>query len=332
MTMLSALTRLFRRADAPAQSSASILERGTEGPYCQMQALLTLRWVARTLTLNPGRQALQQQTGPHRSRFRGRGMEFAEVRAYQPGDDVRSIDWRVTARRQKVHTKLFNEERERPVFIVCDQSLSQFFGSRQTFKSVRAAEATALLAWTALDHGDRVGGIVFSDQGHREFKPARSRKKLLQLLQAVADYNQQLHVGMPLPSAPFSLHDALTETVRLLRPGTLLVLISDFHDFDADCEAQLQRLARHNDMLLIHTLDATEIDLPEPGFYPISDGNETLVLDTGTTQRQRYHDWMHDQRTQLDLLSQRLRAPRLEVLTHELPAHALQRTLQALRA
>lgn len=330
--MLAALTRLFRRVDTPTQSTASILATGTEGPYCQVQSLLALRLMARTLSLNPAKQTLQQQTGPHRSRFRGRGMEFAEVRAYQPGDDVRNIDWRVTARRQKVHTKLFNEERERPVFIVCDQSLSQFFGSRHTFKSVRAAEATALLAWTALDHGDRVGGLVFSDQGHREFKPARSRKKLLQLLQTVADYNQQLHIGMPIPEQPFTLHDALTETVRLLRPGTLLILISDFHDFDTDCEAQLQRLARHNDMLLIHTLDAAEIDLPPPGFYPISDGRETLVLDTDATHRQKYHDWMARQRAQLQTMSQRLRAPRLEVLTHELPAHTLQLTLHALRA
>jgi uncharacterized protein (DUF58 family) len=257
-------------------------------------------------------------------------MEFSEVRAYQPGDDVRSIDWRVTARRQKPHTKVFNEERERPVFIVCDQSLSQFFGSRVTFKSVRAAEAAALIAWTALDHGDRVGGLVFSDLGHREFKPARSRRKLLQWLQAIDQYNHQLRLGLDLPAVPFTLAQAMSETERLLRPGTLLVIVSDFPDHGASCEESLQRLARHNELMLIRTTDVLESTLPDSGFYPVSDGVETLVLETGTSERQRYQEQALCGREQLQALSQRLRAMLVDVSTHEAPASALQTALRSI--
>mgnify|MGYP003867539183 FL=1 len=157
------------------------------GPYCNLPQLMKLRWSVKHLCLPKAKSVSRPQTGQHMSRFKGRGMEFAEVRVYQPGDDVRSIDWRVTARRQTPHTKIFNEERERPLLVVCDQSQSQFFGSQYTFKSVRAAEVAALFSWTALEHNDRVGGIVFSERGHREVKPARNRKSIMKLLSFIND-------------------------------------------------------------------------------------------------------------------------------------------------
>ncbi|MDH0099302.1 DUF58 domain-containing protein, partial [Pseudomonas sp. GD04158] len=128
--------------------------------------------------------------GLHHSKLRGRGVDFDQVRVYQPGDDVRTIDWRVTARTQEPHTKLFHEERERPIFIIAEQSQRLFFGSGQCFKSVLAARAAALIGWAALGHNDRIGGLVFADNEHHEVKPRRSKQSLLQLLNLLARANQ----------------------------------------------------------------------------------------------------------------------------------------------
>jgi uncharacterized protein (DUF58 family) len=162
------------------------------GPYTSVRQLTQLRYAAREIDLIAMSKAINPLSGLLSSNFRGRGIDFAEVRVYQPGDDVRTIDWRVTARTQKPHTKLFQEEKERPVFLVVDQSESMFFGSRITFKSVIAAQAAALMAWTALEGGDRVGGLVFSNTGHREVRPRRTKHSVLRLLQEVNQFNQRL--------------------------------------------------------------------------------------------------------------------------------------------
>ena len=152
------------------------------GAYAELNDLIALRFPARQLELGRRNRALSALAGPNKSNFRGRGIDFEEVRSYQPGDDIRTIDWRVTARTGSAHTKLFREERERPVLVVVDQRSSMFFGSSHCFKSVLAAQLASLLAWSALDAGDRVGGLVFNEAGHREIRPRRSRKTVLALL------------------------------------------------------------------------------------------------------------------------------------------------------
>ena len=309
-----------------------ILNTGCTGPYCNLKQLMGLRWSVRNLSLPKAKRASRPQSGLHHSRFRGRGMEFAEVRMYQPGDDVRSIDWRVTARRQKPHTKLFNEERERPLLIVCDQSQSQFFGSHVTFKSVRAAETAALFSWAALDHNDRVGGIVFSEKGHQEVKPSRNRKSIMRLLNSISDFNQALNITEPTTNTGFQFNDAMIETIRLAKPGTLLVIISDFRHVNDDSEKLLTKLAKHNELLMIRTLDPLEEQLPPPGFYPVSNGDETLVIDSQSKgTRENYAHWAQKQKEELESLSIRLKAPYLEVSTHEAPINTLQRMLLSVR-
>jgi uncharacterized protein (DUF58 family) len=312
--------------------SAEVFNTGCTGPYCTLKQLMGLRWSVRNLSLPKAKKASRPQSGLHHSRFRGRGMEFAEVRMYQPGDDVRSIDWRVTARRQKPHTKLFNEERERPLLIVCDQSQSQFFGSHLTFKSVRAAETAALFAWAALDHNDRVGGIVFSEKGHQEVKPSRNRKSVMRLLNSISHFNQTLNITEPTIKSGFQFNDAMIETIRLAKPGTLLVIISDFRHIDEDSEKLLTKLAKHNELLMLKTSDPLEETLPPPGFYPVSNGDETLVIDSQSkATRDNYARWAKKQKDDLASLSIRLKAPYLEVSTHEAPINTLQRMLLSVR-
>lgn len=303
------------------------------GPYCQLSALVALRWAAKTLALPTSKRVSRPQTGSHHSRFRGRGMEFSEVRAYQAGDDVRSIDWRVTARRQKPHTKLFNEERERPVFVICDQSQSQFFGSQTTFKSVRAAEAAALFAWTALANNDRVGGVVFSEHGHKEQKPARSRKSILRLLSTITRFNHALTIEKTAESAQgtFGLNQALGEITRLVKPGTLVVLISDFHHLDRETEKHLSRIAQHNELILLRTYDPLEEKLPGRGVYPISNGEEILVVDANAARnRDQYSDWAQQHRMQLEALATKFRAHLIQCSTHTPATTSLQAVLSHL--
>ncbi len=176
------------------------------GAYAELEDLIALRFPARQLRLARRNRALSVLAGPNKSNFRGRGIDFEEVRSYQPGDDIRSIDWRVTARTGSAHTKLFREERERPVLVAVDQRSSMFFGSSHCFKSVLAAQLASLLAWSALDGGDRVGGLVFNDAGHREIRPRRSRKTVLALLSQVAEYNQRPAPGGSRPREQLRRH------------------------------------------------------------------------------------------------------------------------------
>ena len=130
-----------------------------QGVRLTVDELLALRRDALGLDLTSRYRVSSTLAGGYRSKFRGRGMDFDEVRTYQPGDDIRNIDWRVTARTGKPHTKLFKEERERPVFLLIDQSKHLFFGSRNALKSVVAARAASLLVWASINAGSRIGGI-----------------------------------------------------------------------------------------------------------------------------------------------------------------------------
>lgn len=304
---------------------------GLDGVYTSLEHLLKLRFAAHALALPSAKRGLRQQSGGHLSRYKGRGMEFAEVRLYQPGDDVRSIDWRVTARRQSPHTKIFHEERERPVLILCDQSSSQFFGSKETFKCVKAAEAAALLSWATLNHGDRVGGLVFSEKGHCEIKPARSHKAVTRLLKGVADFNIALvnrftqqkpgdENGLAKTGTrPLSaLENALQECRRLSKPGALVFLISDLQDFTPACAKLLHIIRQHGDVIAIQTYDPLERELPPPGDYAVSDGINELKLSTRShSVRNKFKELVTQRQQELNDIFTGLKIPLLALSTED---------------
>lgn len=218
-----------------------------------------------------------RMTGEYLSPFRGRGMEFDEARVYQPGDDIRNIDWRVTARTGRVHTKVFREERERPVFLWVDLRAPMFFATRVAYKAVIAARAASLLAWSAQQHGDRVGGLVFSEAEHREIKPRRGKPAVLQLINRLAGHPAWTEPGAA--SAPATGLDAALRLRRLARPGSLVFLLSDFRDLGEAALRQVGRLAQHADVVLVFIHDPIEAMLPPPGRYRVTDGAEELVID-----------------------------------------------------
>lgn len=219
------------------------------------------------------------QNGGYLSRFKGRGMEFDEARLYQAGDDIRCIDWRVTARTGKTHTKIFREERERPVFIAVDHSATMQFATRGVFKSVQASKIAALLAWVAQQQGDRVGGQVFTDLSCQELKPQSGKHGVLRFFNHLTKVPSHNRVDM-------TLEVALSRLIQHTRPGNTIYLISDFRGLNYQVEQHLTRLARHCDVSLIHVYDPLESQLPTKGRYRFSDGHHTeTVIDSGDKQR-----------------------------------------------
>jgi len=279
----------------------SQLDTPPEAVACSLDRLLQFRNGADRLSMSRARQRSSSiRSGGHRSAARGRGMDFEEVRLYQPGDDIRHIDWRVTARTGQPHTKIFREERERPLFILVDQRLSMFFSSQRLFKSVLAAHLGALLAWQAFHRRDRVGGILFNDHTLMDLKPTGGKRGVLRFLHQLADINQQLlkQSQAPLPSVPEShpLIKALNHLQSVTRPGSLIYLISDFRGLQLDHYHQQQLfkvplglLSRHNDIHALSIHDPVEHTLPEVGLLGISNGTQRQLINTQqSTVRQKH--------------------------------------------
>lgn len=251
-----------------------------------LRHLLMLQAQARTLQLPSARRALRQRRGGHHSVMRGRGMSLAEVRPYQPGDDVRRIDWRVTARRQEPHTRVYEEERERPVLILCDLGPALFFASEGSYKQVRAAELAALLAWVAHGSGDQAGGIVFDGASTEIIRPSRRRRSVMQMLNALSAHQRT----EPATSAEVSghhLNDALAEARRIAHTGSRLFIISDFGDTNADTRSLLAGLAMHNQVTAVRLTDPLDEHLPDHGRYAVGGNAGTLWFDGDDRSLQR---------------------------------------------
>ena len=244
-----------------------------------------------------------KQSGGYISRFKGRGMEFDEARLYQAGDDIRSIDWRVTARTGKTHTKIFREERERPVFISVDCRTTMQFATRGVFKSVLAAKLAALLAWTAHHHGDRIGGQLFFDENCHELKPQNGKQAVLHFLNALVKIN---------PSNSFKhdgdedLEPVLNRLLHHVRPSSLVYIISDFRGLTAQAEILLAKLAKHCDVVLMFIYDELEQHLPVSGQYRFTQNGQDVILDANVKKSLDYQQHFLAKQTHLqDLAKQR---------------------------
>ncbi|WP_300657325.1 DUF58 domain-containing protein [Pseudomonas sp.] len=267
--------------------------------------------------------------GLHHSKLRGRGVDFDQVRVYQAGDDVRTIDWRVTARTQEPHTKLFHEERERPTYILVEQSQRLFFGSGLMFKSVLAAQAASLIGWAALGHNDRIGGLVFGQEQH-EIKPRRSKQSLLQLLNRLARANQALSSDGRASPDSFSL--ALRRAREVLRPGSLAVIICDERTLSDSSEQQLTLLARHTDLLLLPISDPLDHALPAAGLLRFAERGAQLELDThDASLRQAYRAQGEARQARWQRLAQKLGVPLLALSTQREMIEQLRDHLNAQR-
>jgi uncharacterized protein (DUF58 family) len=246
--------------------------------YTDAATLSRLKHESRGFSFLPRQPVQSLLSGRKRSRLRGRGLDFEELRHYRPGDDIRSMDWRVTNRTGKPHVRVYTEERDRPVILVVDQRLSMFFGSRVKMKSVIAAEVAALAGWRVLDQGDRVGGILFNDNQVLEIRPSRSERSLMGLLSQLAGLNRQLSVQRDDPPAPGQLARVMGLVERMAGHDYLIVIISDFDGWDERSLASVKRVAQHNDLIAGLVYDPLESDISPAANLVVSDGRYQLQL------------------------------------------------------
>lgn len=296
----------------PEHQSAADREQGVR---VTVRELAGLRSEAARLAAG-GSLLASMLTGAHHSLLRGRGLEFDETRAYQAGDDYRHLDWRVTARTGRLHTKLFREERERSLYLLLDAAPSMHFGSRNVFKWVNAARAAAVAAWLATAKGDRVGGLVFGAGSRLLVRhPTAGEVGALRLF--------QLWQGIQTASGErgherAGLYEALTRLRRLARPGSLVLLFSDFYDLAPGCEAHLAHLGRHTEMVSLLVYDPLEEALPPPGHYPFSDGKRLVTIDTSDRAlRRRYQERFTGHREAIAALCRRHAIRFLTLGTHQ---------------
>ena len=303
---------------SPDASPVSVSQKG----------LIRLAGPARSIALDVLRvNALQ--TGAYVSHFKGRGMEFDESRPYQPGDDPRNIDWRVTARSTEAYTKLFREERERPVLVMVDLRSNMHFATRGAFKSVSASRAAALLSWSAHYRGDRLGGIIFGDTAHRELKPRLGRQAALRYLhQLVSHGDWQRRTLAPGGDPAQPLAAAMSAMRRVTRPGSLVIVISDFAGFGRAAQSYLAGVARHNEVLAVSISDPLERELPPPGHYRLVSAAAEMDIDTfSAAARADYRRAYAERQAALEAFCQRYGVHLMPMSTDEDPVVCLQQAL-----
>ena len=265
-----------------------------KGVYPNLQQLVALQKYTQMLSLeNVSRTS--PSPGNWQSRIRGRGLDFAEVRRYQPGDDIRSIDWRVTAKTQKTHTRLFTQERERPIILAADLRSDMFFGSVNCFKSVTCAAVVSALAWIALKSKDRVGGLVIGDDEHIELRPKANRKVVLSYIRYLYDYSLKLNSPLA-KTTKQDMGQLLFKLKQVAKPGSEVYIASDFHDMESANLAQLTHLSRHCKVTFLHITDPLEWELPLENQLLVTDGVLTSKLSASkhnSDLMQRRVDYLH---------------------------------------
>jgi uncharacterized protein (DUF58 family) len=256
-------------------------ESAGEDVYTNLHALVRLRYTAHGFNYLPRQPVRSLLSGRKRSRLRGRGLDFDELRHYRPGDDIRNMDWRVTNRTGKPHVRVYTEERDRPVMLVVDQRLPMFFGSQRKMKSVVAAEVAAITAWRVLSVGDRIGAILFNDSRTVETRPTRNERRVTSWLGDLTAMNNELSVLAPDGSNPEALSQALLMLERNVGHDYLVILISDFYGWNEATLGTIRRISQHNDVICSLIYDPLERDISMADKLVASDGRFQLEIDPG---------------------------------------------------
>ena len=285
---------LWSRGDQAINPSAQVVLN--EATYLPLVDMMRYRYESKQLSLVNKASVHSRQPSGHKTKLRGRGIDFDEVRRYQPGDDIRSMNWRVLAKTGHPHTKLFRDERERPVLIFADYSPSMFFATQGVYKSVIVSQIAAILAWLTFHHGDRLGGLAFSQTGHREFKPRRQQNTILKFI-AMLDDMQKNASREVIPGSSL-LSPNLSILRRISHSGSLIVVLSDFRQHDEKTAIHFERLARHNDIILIHVVDPLEQVLPPAGYFRVSDGTRQHILNTHSERKRHAYARRYQEQVQ----------------------------------
>ena len=270
---------LKQNNENPQEKLDSVLSNGVE---LSINELIRYQSKGALIQLGKRKNLQSKMAGNYLARSKGRGMEFDEVRHYQNGDDIRAIDWRVTAKTGKTHTKLFKEEVERPVLIATDLSETMIFGSQLLFKSVQAAHLAALLAWHARERGDRVGGIIFNSEQHKELKPRSRQQGVLHYLHSLCELHESA-ISQQSPhshSSQKAFSEGCARLRQLSKPGSLVYLITDGFHINDESIRHLSQISRHCELVIALISDPLEHTLPE------SSQRINVAISNGDTQHQ----------------------------------------------
>ena len=285
----------------------------TTGIIPDIKSLLGLRFHAKRIQFFNAQNVNTNQAGNCVSRARGRGMDFEEVRHYQPGDDVRLIHWPLTARLGKPYTKIYREERERAIYFVVDQSPSMHFGTRVCFKNVLAANAMAVMGWAALEHHQQVGGVIFNHELSHIIPPKRSRGALLKFFNLLANLGDNKHLNQNV-----GLNDILKRLLKTTRSGSVVIIVSDFMGFDNATKMWLKLLSKTNEVIHVFTYDPLELDLPDAGNYTFGDGSSHLMINADDKKQRKLYAQNFKQRfSAVKDFSKQYRLPFVSLATND---------------
>jgi uncharacterized protein (DUF58 family) len=248
-----------------------------KGVVVTLPELIKLKYFTSGFSLLPKQPVKSLLAGKYGSKLRGRGLNFEEIRQYRPGDDIRNMDWKVTARTGKPHTRVYTEERDRPVIAIVDQRLSMFFGSQVNMKSVTAAQIAAISLWKAMQDHDRVGAYVFNDTEVKTIRPHRSQKNMTTILSHLVGFNQQLATDAPRSGTAEMLNKVLKMVLRQKSHDYLYIVISDFWGVTSDSYRFVKQIAKNNDLLLFLTHDPIAKKMSDSGIVKITDGSGKMV-------------------------------------------------------
>jgi len=310
---------LLKRKRAKAES--------TSGAYADLDQLIRLRFETQDFSLRPTQPITSVLSGRYGSKLRGRGMDFVEIRRYLPGDDTRTMDWKVTARTRLPHVRVCAEEKDRAVLMIIDQRQNMFFGTKRQMKSVTAAECGAVGVWRALASGDRAGAILFNDHEIAAVRPQRSEATAMTILGHIVRMNHALkvdHIQKPNSNA---LNDALRRAAQIAKHDVLIVIVSDMAGVDADSARLVAQMAAHNDVLTMMTHDHSRVDAFN---HPLNLSNGTQQTEVDFTNKAIRDpiatDFKHEQE-RLEHHLRRLSAPMLMISNGEDTVTQLRRQL-----
>ncbi|WP_417850831.1 DUF58 domain-containing protein [Thalassoglobus sp.] len=279
-----------------------------------LDKLLMLKAKARGFSFRSKQPAGSLLSGRHASRLRGRGLSFEELRAYHPGDDIRLMDWKATARLRSPQIRVYNEERDRPLLLLVDQRSTMFFGSQVAMKSVVAAEVAALSGWKALEGGDRVGSIVFNEQRIEETRPHRSQSRLLQVFHQLVSFNQEL-TKPKLPVGTIGINSVLKRAATVAKHDHLIILISDLIGIDNETQQLASQLAAHNDVLIAVVYDPLGITLSGDSDMVAEQQGKTWKIPKGGRFSEDFKSVFEEQFVHWQRIFQSLKIPLFPITT-----------------
>ncbi len=297
------------------------------GVYANLDDLIRIQFKARDFSFLPQQPVSSILSGRYASRLRGRGLNFEEIRRYLPGDDIRTMDWKVTARTRSPHVRVYTEEKDRAVVLVVDQRINMFFGTRDKLKSVTAAELAALGAWRAVAVGDRVGAVIFNDTELVDVRPQRSQKTVMSILGSIIRMNHELQVDAQLEPNADNLNRALEMALQLVPHDALIVMISDYFGVDEQTERIVARIAEHNDILALLVHDPIRLQ-PTEQSLTVSDGTLQIEIDfADKSAREKLVANYRDEQQRISRFLSRLAAPLLMVSNEGDVVHQVRRLL-----